>query len=87
MNKTSMPVWLIELHRQWQQIRGMKWRSYNRPFGRDWEDLLEAAGVERMLQSGREGLFEQEHHGKPDLQGWPFDSKSGQPLAGADTLF
>jgi hypothetical protein len=38
-------AWLTEFHRQWQHARGAKLEPSVRPFQRDWEKLLEAAGI------------------------------------------
>lgn len=39
------PVWLAEFHRQWQNARGNRAERAATPFGRNWEDLLDAAGL------------------------------------------
>jgi hypothetical protein len=53
------PVWLRELHRQWQAARGGRAQQASRTFSRDWEELLDSARVtsadERMV-SEREAI-------------------------------
>jgi hypothetical protein len=44
MNPTLLPV-ACELFTQWQRARGSRLEPATRPFSRDWEDLLEAAGL------------------------------------------
>ncbi len=39
------PRWLEELHRQWQHARGTRTDLSSSAFSRDWEDLLDAAGL------------------------------------------
>lgn len=39
------PSWLAELHRQWQGARGERLAAATTPFSRDWDKLLEDAGV------------------------------------------
>lgn len=39
------PAWLVELHRQWQNARRRRTTDSARSFLRDWEDLLDAAGL------------------------------------------
>lgn len=39
------PVWLLELHRQWQAARGRRITGSSRAFSRNWERLLEDAGI------------------------------------------
>lgn len=39
------PAWLVELHRQWQKARRSRTTAAVQPFGRDWEQLLEDAGI------------------------------------------
>lgn len=41
----NVPRWLAELHRQWQAARGAKPSASTRAFFRNWEDLLDAAGL------------------------------------------
>ncbi len=38
-------AWLAELYRQWHEARGRKLRPASRAFSRNWEDLLDAAGL------------------------------------------
>lgn len=39
------PVWLLELHRQWQAARGRRIAGNSRAFSRNWVKLLEDSGV------------------------------------------
>jgi hypothetical protein len=39
------PAWLAELHRQWYGARGLSLQASTRPFSRDWQGLLDAAGL------------------------------------------
>lgn len=39
------PAWLAEFHRQWQRARGGRATASSAAFSRDWEDLLDAAGL------------------------------------------
>ena len=39
------PPWLAELHRQWQAARGRRAEGAVMAFARDWEKLLDAAGL------------------------------------------
>lgn len=39
------PPWLAEFHRRWQAARGRKSGASSRPFGVDWEALLDDAGL------------------------------------------
>lgn len=39
------PAWLTEFHRQWQRARGRSLAPAARPFRRDWEALLDDAGL------------------------------------------
>jgi len=41
------PTWLIEFHRQWLAARGRELVVRSRPFSRDWNPLLDAAGLLR----------------------------------------
>ncbi len=39
------PLWLVELHRQWQAVRGRDAAGRSRAFSREWDALLNAAGI------------------------------------------
>lgn len=39
------PAWLVQLHRQWMTARGKSVTSKVRPFPRNWDDLLDSAGI------------------------------------------
>ena len=39
------PVWLEAFHRDWQRLRGRRVEPGRIPLARDWEDLLDAAGL------------------------------------------
>jgi len=39
------PAWLAEFHRQWMKARAGSVSAAARPFRRDWETLLDAAGL------------------------------------------
>jgi len=40
-----MPLWLVEFHRQWESARRRRVAVAVLPFSRDWEALLDAAGL------------------------------------------
>lgn len=46
------PVWLAELHRQWLSARGRSLGTKSRAFSRDWNKLLDAAGVVKAEDVG-----------------------------------
>ena len=51
------PVWLEAFHRDWQRLRGRRAEPGRIPLARDWEDLLDAAGLSgaaERAQAGRE---------------------------------
>ena len=51
------PVWLEAFHRDWQRLRGRRVEPGRVPLARDWEDLLDAAGLSgsaERAQAGRE---------------------------------
>lgn len=58
---TRPPAWLAEFHRQWQKVRGHRAEPAAAPFGRNWEDLLDAAGLrtaeERAAAAREAGAF------------------------------
>lgn len=56
----NLPIWLEELHRQWQVARGNDLATRSRPFSRDWTKLLDDAGIRRaedIKTAERELLF------------------------------
>ncbi len=53
------PLWLTELHRQWQSARGGRLGASARVFSRGWDELLDSAGIksaEDQATAGREAL-------------------------------
>lgn len=58
--------WLTELYRQWRKARGGKLSPAVRPFSRDWNQLLDAAGLHTAAernhaQAEAEALWKQDH--------------------------
>lgn len=43
--KAKIPAWLVEFHEQWMNARRRRVDQAIRSFKRDWEDLLDAAGL------------------------------------------
>jgi len=44
-NLPLAPLWLVEFHRQWVAARGRRIAEAVLAFSRDWETLLDAAGL------------------------------------------
>lgn len=58
--------WLAELYRQWRKARGGKLSPAVRPFSRDWNQLLDAAGLHTAAernhaQAEADALWKQDH--------------------------
>jgi hypothetical protein len=51
MNPTRSPI-ATELFTQWRRARGERADAATRPFSRDWEDLLEQAGLLSAIERG-----------------------------------
>jgi len=68
----SASPWLVELHRQWHGARGKNLSAGARPFSRNWEDLLDDAGLKSAAERnaaraeaetlGKEGRLVLRHH-------------------------